>query len=39
MVKHGVHLELNDGVAGFQQSADGSLEVSPVPARAIRRTS
>ncbi len=27
MVKHGVHLELNDGVAGFQQSADGSLEV------------
>jgi NADPH-dependent 2,4-dienoyl-CoA reductase/sulfur reductase-like enzyme/rhodanese-related sulfurtransferase len=27
MVRHGVHLELNDGVAGFQQSADGSLEV------------
>jgi rhodanese-related sulfurtransferase len=27
MVKHGVRLELNDGVAGFQQSADGSLEV------------
>ena len=27
MVKHGVHLELNDGVAGFQQTADGSLEV------------
>jgi NADPH-dependent 2,4-dienoyl-CoA reductase/sulfur reductase-like enzyme/rhodanese-related sulfurtransferase len=27
MVKHGVHLELNDGVAGFEQSADGSLEV------------
>jgi rhodanese-related sulfurtransferase len=27
MIKHGVHLELNDGVAGFQQSADGSLEV------------
>ena len=27
MVKHGVQLELNDGVAGFQQSADGSLEV------------
>jgi NADPH-dependent 2,4-dienoyl-CoA reductase/sulfur reductase-like enzyme/rhodanese-related sulfurtransferase len=25
--KHGVRLELNDGVAGFQQSADGSLEV------------
>ena len=27
MVKHGVRLELNDGVAGFQQSVDGSLEV------------
>jgi len=27
MVKHGVRIELNDGVAGFQQSADGSLEV------------
>jgi NADPH-dependent 2,4-dienoyl-CoA reductase/sulfur reductase-like enzyme/rhodanese-related sulfurtransferase len=27
MVKHGVHLELNDGVAGFQKVADGSLEV------------
>jgi NADPH-dependent 2,4-dienoyl-CoA reductase/sulfur reductase-like enzyme/rhodanese-related sulfurtransferase len=27
MVKHGVRLELNDGVAGFQKSADGSLEV------------
>jgi len=27
MVKHGVRLELNDGVAGFQQSTDGSLEV------------
>jgi NADPH-dependent 2,4-dienoyl-CoA reductase/sulfur reductase-like enzyme/rhodanese-related sulfurtransferase len=27
MVKHGVRLELGDGVAGFQQSADGSLEV------------
>jgi NADPH-dependent 2,4-dienoyl-CoA reductase/sulfur reductase-like enzyme/rhodanese-related sulfurtransferase len=27
MVKHGVHLELNDGVAGFRQAADGSLEV------------
>jgi NADPH-dependent 2,4-dienoyl-CoA reductase/sulfur reductase-like enzyme/rhodanese-related sulfurtransferase len=27
MVRHGVQLELNDGVAGFQQSADGSLEV------------
>ena len=27
MVKHGVHLELNDGVAGFEQSVDGSLVV------------
>ena len=27
MVKHGVKLELNDGVAGFEQCADGSLEV------------
>ena len=27
MIRHGVQLELNDGVAGFQQSADGALEV------------
>ena len=27
MVRHGVQLELNDGVAGFAQTADGSLEV------------
>jgi NADPH-dependent 2,4-dienoyl-CoA reductase/sulfur reductase-like enzyme/rhodanese-related sulfurtransferase len=27
LVKHGVRLELNDGVAGFQKAADGSLEV------------
>jgi NADPH-dependent 2,4-dienoyl-CoA reductase/sulfur reductase-like enzyme/rhodanese-related sulfurtransferase len=27
MAKHGVRLELNDGVAGFRQSEDGSLEV------------
>jgi NADPH-dependent 2,4-dienoyl-CoA reductase/sulfur reductase-like enzyme/rhodanese-related sulfurtransferase len=27
MAKHGVRLELNDGVAGFRQAADGSLEV------------
>ena len=27
MAKHGVTLELNDGVAGFRQSEDGSLEV------------
>lgn len=30
MVKHGVRLKLNDGVAGFRQSADGSLEVMTV---------
>jgi len=27
MAKHGVRIELNDGVAGFRQSEDGSLEV------------
>ena len=27
MERHGVRLELNDAVAGFQQAADGSLEV------------
>lgn len=27
LVKHGVRLELNDGAAGFQKSADGSLDV------------
>ena len=27
MVRHGVRLELNDGVAGFEQSADGALVV------------
>jgi NADPH-dependent 2,4-dienoyl-CoA reductase/sulfur reductase-like enzyme/rhodanese-related sulfurtransferase len=27
LVKHEVHVELNDGVAGFEQRADGSLEV------------
>ena len=27
MAKHGVRLELNDGVAGFQQAPDGSLKV------------
>jgi NADPH-dependent 2,4-dienoyl-CoA reductase/sulfur reductase-like enzyme/rhodanese-related sulfurtransferase len=27
LVKHGVRLELNDGVAGFRQSEDGSLAV------------
>jgi NADPH-dependent 2,4-dienoyl-CoA reductase/sulfur reductase-like enzyme/rhodanese-related sulfurtransferase len=27
MVQHGVRLELNDGVAGFEQCPDGSLEV------------
>jgi len=27
LAKHGVRLELNDGVAGFRQTEDGSLEV------------
>ncbi|MGE3779159.1 MAG: FAD-dependent oxidoreductase [Pirellulaceae bacterium] len=27
LIKHGIRLELNDGVAGFRQAADGSLEV------------
>jgi NADPH-dependent 2,4-dienoyl-CoA reductase/sulfur reductase-like enzyme/rhodanese-related sulfurtransferase len=27
LVKHGVHLELNDAVAGFRQCPDGTLEV------------
>jgi NADPH-dependent 2,4-dienoyl-CoA reductase/sulfur reductase-like enzyme len=27
LVKHEVSLELNDGMAGFQLSADGTLEV------------
>jgi NADPH-dependent 2,4-dienoyl-CoA reductase/sulfur reductase-like enzyme/rhodanese-related sulfurtransferase len=27
LVKHGVNLQLSDGVAGFRQAADGSLEV------------
>ena len=27
LVKHGVRLELNDGVAGFEQAGDGSLRV------------
>jgi NADPH-dependent 2,4-dienoyl-CoA reductase/sulfur reductase-like enzyme len=30
MVRHGVQLELNDGVAGFQQAADGRWKCSPV---------
>ena len=40
MVKHGVKLELNDGVAGFKQAEDGSLR-SPDGVRqdASRRTS
>ena len=39
MVKHGVLLELNDGVAGFRQSADGSLEVLTGSGKDILRTS
>ena len=39
MVRHGVRLELNDGVAGFEQSADGALEVLTASASGCRRTS
>ena len=40
LVKHGVQLELNDGVAGFRQ-ADGRLARGPhrAPGRPTRRTS
>ena len=34
LVKHGVHLELNDGVAGFRQAADGALEVLTASGKA-----
>ena len=34
LVKHGVHLELNDGVAGFRQTAGGSLEVLTASGKA-----
>ena len=34
LVKHGVQLELNDGVAGFRQVADGSLEVLTASGKA-----
>ena len=34
LVKHGVHLELNDGVAGFEQAEDGSLRVLTGSAKA-----
>ena len=34
LTKHGVHLELNDGVAGFRQVADGSLEVLTASGKA-----
>ncbi len=40
MVKHGVRLELNDGVAGFEQlRRRRRWKFSRVPARRIRRTS
>ena len=39
LVKHGVHLELNDGVAGFRQAEDGSLASSRRPERPTRPTS
>ena len=34
LVNHGVHLELNDAVAGFRQSADGALEVLTTSGKA-----
>lgn len=34
LIKHGVHLELNDGVAGFKQATDGGLEVLTDSGRA-----
>ena len=34
LVKHGVKLELNDGVAGFRQAEDGSLEVLTASGKA-----
>ena len=38
--KHGVRLALSDGVAGFKQAADGSLEVhDEIRQGVIRRTS
>ncbi len=37
--RHGVHVALNDGVAGFRQAENGSLEVSRSPASPIRPTS
>jgi len=39
LVKHGVNLQLADGVAGFRQVADGSLESSPSRGRPTPPTS
>ena len=39
LVKHGVRLELNDGVAGFEQSADGAMEVLTSSGKRLRPTS
>ena len=36
---HGVHVALNDGVAGFEQSEDGALEVSTQSGTRITQTS
>ena len=38
LIKHGVRLELNDGVAGFRQVAGGSLEVLTGSGKRIQRT-
>ena len=37
--KHGVHLLLDDGVTGFEQAADGSLEVLTSSGKRLRPTS
>jgi NADPH-dependent 2,4-dienoyl-CoA reductase/sulfur reductase-like enzyme/rhodanese-related sulfurtransferase len=36
LVKHDVHVELNDGVAGFGQCADGTLEVLTASGKSHR---
>ena len=37
--RHGIHLALGDGVAGFEKAANDSLACSPGPASRIRPTS
>ena len=35
MEKHGVHIMLNDGASGFEQAADGSLEVLTISGQRL----